>query len=276
MPGLYPDDRCLLRSLREAGLDAHPVVWEDPHQDWRETKLAVIRSAWDYAFRRDQFVAWAERAAAQTTLWNSSRVVRWNTHKRYLCDLAARGVPVVPTVVLEAGSTARLEEVLEERGWEDAVLKAAVAQSGRYAMLVPRQKRAQGQAHLDRLLPHEDLLVQPYITSVTHQGELSLVFIEGHCTHAARKRPAHGDFRVHDDYGGEVELESPGPAELATALAALAAVGEPVHYARADVVSGPGGQPLIMELELVEPELFFRLSPAAVERLTAAVLGQLR
>lgn len=276
MPGLYPDDRYLLRALRAAGLDAQPLIWEDPHQDWSEARLLVIRSAWDYAFRRQQFVAWADRAGSQTTLWNSPRVVRWNTHKRYLCDLADKGVPVVPTVLLPAGSSVRLERLLEERGWEDAVLKAAVAQSGRYAMLVPRGERARGQRHLDRLLPHEDMLVQPYIPSVATEGERSLVFVEGECTHAVRKRAAPGDFRVHDDYGGDVEPDHPGPAELAAARAALGAVGEPVHYARADVVTGPGGQPLIMELELVEPELFFRLSSEAVERLTAAVLRHVR
>lgn len=275
LPGLHLDDRHLLAALRAAGLSAEPVVWEDPHFDWARVRLAIIRSAWDYSYRREQFVAWAERAASGTELWNPAPVVRWNTHKRYLCDLAARGVPVVPTVLLPAGSRARLDEILEREGWEDAIIKAAVAQSGRYALFVPRRHRALGQAHLDRLLPHEDLLVQPYIPSVPVSGELSLVMVDGEFTHAVRKRAAPGDFRVHDDYGGSVEPEAPSPAALAAARAALAAVGHPVHYARTDLVAGPGGQPLIMEFELVEPELFFRHSPRAVERLTAAVLRRL-
>jgi glutathione synthase/RimK-type ligase-like ATP-grasp enzyme len=275
MPGLHPDDRHLLHALRAAGLEAEPAVWEDPHYDWSAARLAVIRSAWDYSFRRDQFVAWAERAARGTTLWNSAPVVRWNTHKRYLCDLAERGVSAVPTVVLEAGSRLELDEILDRHGWGDAVVKAAVAQSGRYALSVPRDQRARGRAHLARLLPHEDMLVQPYLPSVATAGEISLVFVEGECTHAVRKRAAAGDFRVHDDYGGTVDLESPGPAHLATARAALAAVGEPVHYARVDLVEGPAGEPMIMEFELVEPELFFRWSPAAAARFAAAVVRHL-
>ncbi len=276
MPGLHPDDRELLHALRVSGLNAEPVVWEDPHYDWSATPLAVIRSAWDYSFRRDQFVAWAERAAARTTLWNSAQLVRWNTHKSYLCDLADRGVSVVPTIVLRAGSAVTLDEVLRRQGWDDAVLKAAVAQSGRYALFVPRDARAAGRAHLTRLLPHEDMLVQPYIPSVATTGELSLVFVDGECTHAVRKRAAAGDFRVHDDYGGTVEVEQPREAHLAAARAALAAVGEPVHYARVDLVEGPAGGPMIMEFELVEPELFFRLSPTAVTRFTADILRGLR
>lgn len=275
LPGLYPDDRHLLHALRATGLDAQPVVWEDPHQNWAEPRLAVIRSTWDYAFRRDQFVAWAERAATRTTLWNSARMVRWNTHKSYLCDLAERGVSVVPTVVLRAGSRVVLEQVLEQHGWHDAILKAAVAQSGRYAMMVSRERRAAGQAHLERLRPYEDMLVQPYIPSVVTKGELSLVFVDGEFTHAVRKRAPAGDFRVHDDYGGSVELDEPSGRELATARAAIAAAGESLHYARVDLVAGPDGTPMIMEFEVIEPELFFRHSAAAVDRLTASIVRHL-
>lgn len=275
LPGLHPDDRHLLHALRAAGLSAEPVVWEDPHFDWSAVGLAVVRSAWDYCYRRDQFVAWAERVAAHTTLWNSARVVRWNTHKGYLRDLAERGVSVVPTVVLQAGTRAALDGILDQRGWEDAILKAAVAQSGRYAMFVPRGRRPAGRAHLDRLLPHEDMLVQPYIPSVAGVGEFSLVFVEGECTHAVRKRAAPGDFRVHDDYGGTVELERPDAAHLAVARAAFGAVGEPLHYGRVDLVDGPDGRPMIMEFELVEPELFFRNSTTAVERFVAGIVRAL-
>jgi glutathione synthase/RimK-type ligase-like ATP-grasp enzyme len=275
LPGLHPDDQFLLRALRRAGVDAEPVVWEDRHQDWSEARLVVVRSAWDYSFRRDQFVAWAERTAERTTLWNSARVVRWNTHKSYLCDLAACGVPVVPTIVLHAGSPVSLHQLLDERGWHDAVVKAAVAQSGRYAMAVPRERRAAGQAHLDRLLPAEDMLVQPRIESIATAGELSVTFVDGVFTHAVRKRPAAGDFRVHSDYGGSVEAEDPSPAALAVAGAAIQAAGEPLHYGRVDLVTDRAGDPLIMEFEIVEPELFLEYSAGAVERFTASIMREL-
>ena len=271
LPGLHSDDRHLLHALRAAGVDADPVVWGDAHQDWGEPRLVVVRSAWDYSFRREAFVAWAERVAGCTTLWNSAPIVRWNTHKRYLCDLAERGVPVVPTVVLEAGSHVSLETLLAERGWADAVVKAAVAQSGRYAMAVPRDRRAAGQAHLERLVPTEDMLVQPHVPSVATTGELSLVFVDGRCTHAVRKRAEAGDVRVHDDYGGSVVPDEPDDAALAVAQAALAAAGEPLHYARVDVVAGAEGKPMIMEFELVEPELFLRFSPKAVAMFAASI-----
>lgn len=275
LPGLYPDDRHLLRSLRDRGLAAEPAIWEDPHAPWEAARLVVIRSTWDYAYRREQFVAWAEGVAASSPLWNPAPVVRWNTHKRYLLDLEHRGVPVTPTTLLAAGSRVDVAALLEERGWHTAVIKAAVGQSGRHAMKVTLDEVATGQAHIDRLLPHEDMLVQRFLEPVIERGEISLVYIDGNLTHAVRKKGAAGDFRVHDDYGGEVYLEEPSDAEIQVAEAAVDAVRWPLLYARVDLVEDEHGQPRVMEHELVEPELFLRFEPAAVAALARAVEREL-
>ncbi len=275
MPGLHADDRHLLNALRRAEISAEPVVWEDPHQDWAAFQLLVIRSAWDYCWRRGQFLAWAARAAASTTLWNSQRLIEWNTHKSYLCDLARQNVPTVPTEVLRAGRPVAIRAAAEARGWRDIVLKAAVAQSGRYAMRATNGDWAPAQAHLDRLLPYEDMLLQPFVRSVPEAGELSLVFIEGEFTHAVHKQAAPGDFRVHDDHGGSVALAQPSEAHLDVARRALAATGEPTLYARVDLVLDASGAPVVMEYEVVEPELFFRFSEDAVERFVEGVRKRL-
>lgn len=271
LPGLHRDDRVLLEALRKRGFDTEPIVWEDAYQDWREPRLCVIRSTWDYAFRHDAFVDWAKSVAAVTNLWNSAAVVEWNTHKRYLLDLAQRGVPVVPTHLLETGSGVDLAVLVQRLAWKDVVIKAAIAQSGRYAIRVGPDDVSQGQAHLERLLPHEPMLLQPYLNAVEQTGELSLVFIDGEFTHAVRKVPAVGDFRVHEDHGGSVVCVDPTAAELDVARRALTAVGDPMLYARVDVVDGFGGRPVVMELELVEPELFFERSADAVERMVSGI-----
>jgi glutathione synthase/RimK-type ligase-like ATP-grasp enzyme len=275
LPGLYPDDRILLHALRARGLSAEPVIWEDPHQDWSEVRLCLIRSAWDYSFRRGAFLDFAGRAAAAARLWNPLELVRWNTHKRYLVDLDRRGVPTVETVLLPAGSRVDLVALLRERGWDQVIVKAAVAQSGRYAIRVSGANRTEGQRHLGRLLPHEDMLLQPYLERVEHEGELSVVWIDGRVTHAVRKRAAAGDFRVHDDYGGEVTAERPDRDAVEVVERALAVTEPRPIYARIDLVRDQQGRPRIMEYELVEPELFFRFSADAVERLTDAVLARL-
>lgn len=275
MPGLWADDRFLLSALHRLGIRSEPVVWEDPYFDWSAPRLVVIRSAWDYAFRRAAFVEWASRVAARTRLWNSAAMVRWNTHKAYLLDLAACGVPTVPTVVLRRGTVVDLRAELRSRGWKEAVLKAAVAQSGRYAMRVTPAAVEAVQARLNRLLPHEDLLLQRYVGSVEDVGELSVVVVDGAVSHGVRKRAVGGDFRVHSDHGGSEQFEEPGARACEVALAAVAGAGERLLYARVDLVAGEDGELQVMEFEVVEPELFFRFHPPAAGRLAAAIQREL-
>lgn len=270
LPGLASDDRLLLRALRARGLVAEPVVWEDRLFDWTATSLCVIRSAWDYAYRRPEFLSWARDVAEAVPLWNPVPVVVWNTHKQYLVDLAAREVPTVPTRVLAAGSERSLADVLAETGWTEVILKAAVAQTGRYLMRVDEAARDAGQRHLDRLLRVEDMLVQPFQPGVTETGETSLIFLDGTFSHAVCKRPAGGDFRVHDDFEGTVERVTPSGDQLDVAHEALAAVDQGLLYARVDLVQGSDG-PVVMELELVEPDLFLRTANGAPERFADAV-----
>jgi len=270
MPGLHEDDRYLLHGLRERGMPAEPAVWEDRLRDWSAASLCVIRSAWDYSYRRDAFVEWARGVADVTLLRNSADLVEWNTHKRYLVNLAHDGVPTVPTVLLEAGDVPDLASLLKKHGWRRAVLKAAVAQTGRYAILVTSDTVDAGQAHLERILPHEDMLLQPFVERVPERGEASLVFIDGEFTHAVRKRGAADTFMVHDDYGGSVRPTRPRRDEMVVAEAALDSLEQTPLYARVDVVRD-GEQPVVMEFELVEPELFLRYSPAAVDRFVDAI-----
>lgn len=271
LPGLAPDDRLLLRALRALGVSVEPAVWEDARVAWEEATLCVIRSTWDYAYRRSEFLAWVRRTAEAIPLWNPEPVVVWNTHKQYLVDLAARGVPTVPTRVLHAGAFVSLDAEAREAGWDTVILKAAVAQTGRYLRRIAPDNRAAGQRHLDRLLPHEDMLMQPFIPGVLSEGETSLVYVNDAFSHATRKRAAPGDFRVHDDFEGSIDPVTPTDAQRDVAAAALAAAGQPLLYGRVDLVPGPAG-PMVMELELVEPDLYFGSAPGSADRMARAVV----
>lgn len=275
LPGLSADDRILQLALEDLGVLVEPAVWEDPHYEWGGVRACVIRSAWDYAYRRAAFVEWAEHVARKVPLWNSAAMVEWNTHKAYMTDLARRDVPIVPTEVLPAGSSARIADLLDGRSWEGAVVKAAVAQTGRYFRAFRREDAAAGQRHLDRLLPHEDMLLQPLVPSIETDGELSLVYFDGTFSHAVRKRAVPGDIRVHHDFGGSVEREEPDATALAVAERALAAAGEPLLYARVDLVTGADDTHVVMELELVEPDLFFGHAPGSAGRLARIIAERL-
>jgi len=275
LPGLSPDDRCLLAALLARGLAVEPLVWEDRHVAWAELDLVVVRSVWDYAYRRQDFVAWAEQVGAQTGLANPVAMLRWNSHKGYLLELEARGVAVVPTELVAAGAGADLGARLHPRGWTEVVLKPAVGAAGRWVQRFHASEADAIARRCERLLASEDVLLQPYLSSVRTWGERSLVWIDGALTHAVHKRAAGEDFRVHDDYGGAVERVEPAADEVELAARALAAVDGTPLYGRVDLIRDDQDRPLLTELELVEPELFFRFSDEAVARMCDAIGARL-
>lgn len=276
LPDWERDDRPLHDALAARGASVAQPTWDDPSVDWAAFDACLIRTTWDYTDRRGEFVAWAERVAGLTRLFNPPEVVRWNTHKSYLRDVEERGVPVVPTIWLERGSRADIAGLVRERGWERAFLKPQIGATARETLRFESANLVAAQMHAERLLASENLMLQPYLAEVETQGELSFVFFDGAFSHAVRKLPVPGDYRVQDCFGGKDEVYTPAAGELELARAALAvATGEALLYARADFLRDSGGNLALIELELVEPSLFLRHAPAAGDALAAALLARL-
>ncbi len=272
LPGLDEDSVPLLEALRSRGLSCEPRVW-DSGFDPGEARLCLLRSTWDYDLRHEEFLAWARETDARVALLPSLATVTWNTDKRYLLDLEALGADVVPTAWLTPGAS--LADVMDERRWERAVVKPTVGAGARGLITVRRAEAAARQEAADALLATGPALMQPFLESVQTEGELSLLFAEGELTHAVRKRPQSGDFRVQPEYGGSVALEEPGAAAVDAATRTIDTFTTPPLIARVDLVAGDGDTPLLIELELVEPCLFLRHAPAATERYADAVARRL-
>jgi len=255
-PELFSDDDGLVAALRALGADPVPAVWDDPGVDWAAFDLTVVRSTWDYHERRDAFVAWARSVPR---LANSARVVEWNTDKTYLRDLP---VPVVPTL----WSPERLADV----PWDDVVVKPAVSAGARNTLRCARGS-AEGEALLAKIRENGVAMVQPYLPSVEDHGERSLLFVEGAFTHAVRRNPA---LSLEGESRYDARLVDAAGDELALARSVLDAAGEPLLYARVDVVRGPDGEALLIELEVTEPQLFLRFAPHAAQALAAAVVAR--
>ncbi|MGQ5226462.1 ATP-grasp domain-containing protein [Streptomyces sp. yara] len=254
----------LVRALNEAGAEASAEVWDDAGVDWARFDLAVIRSTWDYSWRAAEFTAWAERCGALTRLANPADVVRWNTDKRYLADLAAAGVPVVETRYLAPGDSVELPDGIE------FVVKPASGAGARFAARYTPDEHDTAVRHVRRL--HDDgftAMVQPYVRAIDSGGERALQFFAGKLLHASRKGPVLAPGTPYDQrktaHPGLTDW-TPTADELAVADAALSAVpGEPeLLYARVDLVDGDDGRPRVMELELVEPNLFLWLHPESL------------
>jgi glutathione synthase/RimK-type ligase-like ATP-grasp enzyme len=269
---LVPDDRLLAGALRARGGDVAATVWNDPAVDWSRFDRVVIRSVWDYHLRFSAFLAWLDQLLASgVAVVNPVPTLRWNARKRYLEDLARAGAAVVPTEFLAAGAAPRLGEVLDRRGWARAVVKPEVSASAHRTVRLSRAQAHARQADLERMLEAGPVLVQPYLEAV-EDGEWSLVFLGGSFSHAVRKRPAPGDFRVQEEHGGRSEPALPPPAVLAHAWQVLGACPQRWTYARVDAVE-QAGEPLLMELELIEPALFLGAEPGAAGRLADAILA---
>ncbi len=277
LPTWEVDDRALHAALAGAGVAFEQPVWNDPAVDWRRFDAVLIRTTWDYQDHLPAFRAWAAAVAAVAPLCNPEPVVAWNTHKSYLRDLQRDGVPLAPTHWLDRGERPDVAALVRAAGWREGFLKPCVGATARetlrFAGAGEGLRRAQ--AHVDRLLPHEDLMLQPFLPAVLARGEWSAIFVDGAITHCVRKVPVPGDYRVQDDFGAKDAPYAPTPAERALAERAMAAVERRfgrLLYGRTDFLWDDAGGCVLTELELVEPSLFFRHGPAAAPAMVAALL----
>ncbi|WP_256638148.1 ATP-grasp domain-containing protein [Streptomyces murinus] len=280
-PGTAPskdaDLPVLVRALNDAGAQADAPYWDDPEIDWSAYDLVVVRSTWDYSWRAAEFTAWLERVARATRIANPAEVIRWNLDKRYLGELAAAGVPTVPTSYLAPGEDGA--PVLPTD--HDYVIKPTSGAGARFAARYTPAEHETAVRHLARM--HAEgftAMVQPYLQGIDVTGERALQFFGGRLLHASRKgavlspgTPYDADKVAHPD----LTPWQPTDAELAVAEKALAAVpgsAAPLLYARVDLADGPDGTPRLMELELVEPNLFLFLHPDSLPRTAAAILAE--
>jgi glutathione synthase/RimK-type ligase-like ATP-grasp enzyme len=270
------DEAPLRAALADAGLSCAVLAWDEPSIDWATARLTLIRSTWNYAHHPGRFLDWAASVAACSDLWNPLEIVRWSTHKRYLLELADAGVAVTPTTLVARGSRESLARIVDASGWRSVVVKPAVSAASYRTIRIDSETLDDGERHLQRLLVDGDVLIQQYLPSVEEYGERALIWIEGELTHAVRKSPRFAG--EHENVSTTPVDIAPPEAELAEAALAVlrGAVGMSPMYARIDVAPGLDGEPVIMELELVEPSLFFPQSPAALQRLVIAIERRLR
>lgn len=269
---LHAHDLPLAAALQTAGLEPVAEVWTDPSVDWSSYDAVLLRSVWDYHLRYLEFTEWlGQLDKAGVPVINDSELIRWNADKRYLLELRERGVAIVPSQV---AAGACLREVVAGLDGQEIVIKPTVSATAHHTV-----RGTAGSAELSRAmddLPDDVYLVQPFQPEIQTEGEWSLIFLDGEYSHAVLKRPAAGDYRVQDDFGGSAELLPPPATVMEGSAAALAAANtrrSPV-YARVDgIVSN--GRYLLMELELIEPYLFLPQAPDAVTHFATAVASRL-
>jgi glutathione synthase/RimK-type ligase-like ATP-grasp enzyme len=245
-------------ALRRRGVSCRWEAWDDTSVDWSVTQLVAVRTTWDYPAHIDDFLAWARAVDAVSTLVNSPSVLTWNTHKGYLVELAEAGVRCVPTCLRRPGEPIA-PAVVSDR----VVVKPAVGAAGIGLAVRSPDMVWEG------LSGDAEYVVQPMLSSVLTDGELSVFVIGGSAIGAVAKRAAEGEFRVHEEYGGQFSAVQVPPELGARAVEAVGVAARllsaQLPYARVDFLRGDDGEWLVSEVELVEPGLYPHAVPEVVD-----------
>jgi hypothetical protein len=265
-----PDDLLAAKEVAQDGRTVTAAVWDDPKVDWASFDAIVIRSTWDYFRRRPAFLDWVRSCSRLTRLWNVETTVVWNSHKSYLFDLAAQGIPIIPTERARTGES--LEELCRRREWGDVVVKPMVSAAADSTYYIPVDGRADFEPSFATAVDTAEQMVQPFLPGVLSPGEHSLVYVAGQFMHAFAKGPALPIDRR--DLDG-IKVVAATPQELDVGERTLTCIRPTPLYARVDLVPGLDGRPTLMELELIEPYLHFAASETCRRTFASALIGRM-
>ena len=267
---IFREETLVTDALHALGYRTKRVSWSDATVKWDEADWIVIRTTWDYFDRLPEFKLWLNRIPKPKII-NPFTLLQWNIDKHYLNDLAKKNLSVVPTKIIPKGSIANLLERVAEWDASEFIIKPTIAGAARLTYRLKRDELTSFEPKLMEFLAHEDFIIQPFVANVISFGELSLMVMGGVYTHGVRKQVKRGDFRVQDDFGGTVEAYQASKEEQNLAEQVVAQIQPQPVYARVDLLRNDAGDWMVSEVELVEPELWFRFSPDAATQYAAAI-----
>lgn len=270
------EESLIVNAVTRKGYRAIRKSWSDKEFDWYSARSAIFRSTWDYFERLSEFIDTIQLISTKTRLFNSYELFKWNLDKRYLLNLEEKGVNIVPTKYVQRRESIPLESFINEFQNHTLIIKPAISATAFNTYVVNMDNLTSMEEKFSQLVSSSSMLVQPYQESITSLGEISYVVIDGAYSHAIRKLPKKGDFRVQDDFGGTFVDHQPDAHEIEFAQLAVSKCPERPQYARVDAIRDNTGSLSLMELELIEPELWFRNCPDGVTKLVDAIVSQLK
>lgn len=266
------EDNALFVALENEGLKVHRTNWDNPTFDWSSTKFIIFRTTWDYFDRFNEFSIWLEKVNQLTTVMNPKELIYWNIDKHYLKDLNQKGINIPPTIFIEKNDFRSLKDVISATEWKQFILKPAISGAARHTYKIHIDNINQYETLFTELIANEAMLVQEYQNQITTKGEVAFMIFDGKYSHAVLKKAKAGDFRVQDDFGGTVHQYLPSESEISFAESAFDACQPTPIYARIDVIWDNNDQLCIGEVELIEPELWFRMNENAAKNCAKAII----
>lgn len=258
----YIYDHLAFEPLAELGWQVVEIPWNRPGVNWREYDAVVIRSTWDYQNSPDEFLETLARIESQTRLFNSLEICRWNLNKKYLAELENKGVPIVPTRWLSQLQETDIPALFSKMETSKLVVKPLVSANADDTYVLEQDKPSTWQRAI-QVFAEKEGMAQAFISSILKEGEYSLFYFGGEYSHAIVKKPAEGDFRVQEEHGGIISPIQATDDLLNAASKVIAAIGQTLLYARVDLVRLENGQPVLIEVELIEPSLYFEQCQSA-------------
>lgn len=270
---LTESDRIASAALETEGALIVPSVWNDPSINWSSFDAIIIRSPWDYFHHPIAFLDWITTLERlQLNVWNPPKILRWNMNKRYLLDIQKKGITIPKTCLVEDGKNPDILHEAIAEGLEEVVIKPAVSASAwRTWRCNLSSKSADDVRQIQDLASIGPLLIQQYMPEITEEGEWSIIFFDREFSHAVRKYPGRGDFRVQNELGGGCEYLDPPPGLVQQAESVLRVVDGQLLYARVDGVRRKS-EFVLMELELLEPSFYLDVAPEAAEHFRRCVV----
>ncbi|MDG5491272.1 RimK family alpha-L-glutamate ligase [Psychroserpens sp. SPM9] len=272
---VYYEDRLVYHALEQIGLKTLRLAWDDQFFNWSSTKAVLFRTTWDYFDRFNEFSEWLEMVSQQTLLLNSEAIIRWNIDKHYLLDLQNKGIHIAESHFIEQGAKVTLEQLHHILNWDETVLKPCISGAARHTYKLNLENLNTYEPIFQELIQEEAMMLQPFQHNIVAKGEISMMVFNGTFTHAILKTAKTGDFRVQDDFGGSIQDYTPTAHEITFAEAAVLACIELPIYARVDIFEDNNGHIALSELELIEPELWFRYHKEAALYLAKGVKSKL-
>lgn len=267
LDGYVSDDELAIKPLNELGWDVSIVSWRDPSVDWNDFDIVVIRTTWDYQRDPNSFLEALQCIEySSAKLENPLDVVKWNLDKRYLCDLEDRNVPIVPTVWDAEYHEASFYKWLEDLDTAEIIIKPTVSATAEHTYRLRSFDSA-----LTGVFSGRSFMVQPFMPNIVAEGEYSLFYFGGEYSHTILKAPKTHDFRVQEEHGGIISAVEPNASLLEAGQRAFAAIQPSPLYARVDLVRDEKDNFVLMELELIEPALYFRMDAESPRRFAIAL-----
>jgi glutathione synthase/RimK-type ligase-like ATP-grasp enzyme len=271
---ILKEDSLVQEALEERGLRVERRRWDDPWFDWSDTAFVLFRSTWDYFDRFPKFSAWLDKIGSLTRMINSQDIITWNLDKHYLQELSASGINIPPSIFMEKGESESLAQKVAQSKWNEIILKPVVSGAARHTYRFSSEDAKKYEAKYRELIREEAMMIQEFQEQVPLQGEVSFIVVDGLFTHAILKKAKKGDFRVQDDFGGTLHPYRPSSSEIEFAERTVALCGRSPLYARVDAIRDNQGKLALSELELIEPELWFRFHPPAAGKLADAIMNR--